>query len=444
LVVSNPESVDLVPDRQFPRSKAMLEAARMVIPGGVTSSIRVGARPHPLYFERGQGAHLWDVDGYRYVDFALAYGPLILGHAPRVIRDAVAAQLDRELTFGAQHALEPELAALLAETVPGAEQAIFATTGSEAVAAAIRLARAVTGRRLVMKFEGHYHGWLDGIFASVSYDPARSGPLERPETIAATAGIPSGALSDIVVAQWNDRASVDAVLDTHPGDVAAILCEPVAVNGGLIAPEPGFLEHLRARATDHGAMLLFDEVITGFRLALGGAQERYGVSADLAIFAKAIAGGIALSAVTGSRTTMAPIAEGRLVHNGTFNGNPVALTAGVAAVRHLCDNRATIYPGLDRLGSRLAHGLARASARLTVRQIGSIVHTAVDEPATVHNVRDRARGDPATHARFIEALLSHGVHTTPRGLWYVSIAHTDEDIDAAIDAAIAAAAEVLK
>jgi glutamate-1-semialdehyde 2,1-aminomutase len=442
-IVSNPESVDLVPESQFPRSKAMFEAARTVIPGGVTSSIRAGARPHPLYFQRGEGAHLWDVDGNRYVDFALAYGPLILGHAPPIIRDAVAAQLERELTFGAQHALEPEFATLLTEAVPGAEQAIFTTTGSEAVAAAIRLARAVTGHRLVMKFEGHYHGWLDGVFASVGYDPARSGAAARPETTAATSGIPSGALSDIVVAQWNDPESVDAVLAAHPGDVAAILCEPVAVNGGLIAPEPGFLERLRARASDHGALLVFDEVITGFRIALGGSQERYAVSSDLAIFAKAIAGGIALSAVTGSRATMAPIAEGRLAHNGTFNGNPVALAAGLAAVRFLCDNRTMIYPELERLGSRLAGGLARASPRLTVRQIGSIVHTAVDEPTIVRNVRDRAAGDPATHALFIEALLSHGVHATPRGLWYVSIAHTDKDIDAAIDAAMAAAAMVL-
>jgi glutamate-1-semialdehyde 2,1-aminomutase len=428
-----------VPDRSFPRSSALYDAARLVIPGGVTSSVRAGERPHPLYFERGQGAHLWDVDGNRYTDFALAYGPLILGHAPRVVRDAVAAQLNRGLTFGAQHSLEPELARLLTESVPGAEQAIFATTGSEAVSAAIRLARATTGRRLVLKFEGHYDGWFDGLFASVGYEPARSGKVDRPETVPTTAGIPAGALSDIVVAQWNDPTSVDAVLRAHPGEVAAILCEPVAVNGGVIAPEPGFLQHLRSRATSDGAVLVFDEVITGFRLALGGAQERYGVSADLAIFAKAIAGGVALSAVTGSKAMMAPIADGWLVHNGTFNGNPVALAAGVAAVRHLCDHRTTIFPELDRLGKRLAAGLAGASSRLTVRQVGPIVHTAVDEPAVVRNVRDRASGDAAAHARFIEALLYHGVHATPRGLWYMSTAHTDDDIDATVEAATAAA-----
>lgn len=413
----------------------------MVIPGGVTSSIRAGASPHPMYFERGEGPYLWDVDGNRYVDYALGYGPLLLGHAPLIVRAAISAQLERDLTFGSQHRLEPELAELLVQAVPGAEQAIFATTGSEAVAAALRLARAVTGRDLVIKFEGHYHGWLDGVFASTSFDPARSGPTGRPATVAATIGVPGGALIDIAVAQWNDLGSVEAILAEHPKRVAAILCEPIAVNGGLIAPISGFLGALRRLADEHGTLLVFDEVITGFRVALGGAQERLNVTADLAVFAKAIAGGIALSAVTGSRAVMAPIANGRLVHNGTFNGNPIAMASGVASLRYLIDGRDQIYAELDRLGARLAAGLAAASPRLTVRQVGPIVHTAVDEPADVRTIRDRT-GDPAAHARFIEALLALGIHATPRGLWYVSTTHRDVDIDstaaAAADAARAA------
>jgi glutamate-1-semialdehyde 2,1-aminomutase len=427
----------------FPRSLALFEVARTVIPGGVTSSIRAGARPHPLYFERGEGPFLWDVDGNRYVDYALGYGPLILGHAPAVVRDAVAAQLERDLTYGSQHRLEPELARLLVETIPGAEQAIFATTGSEAVAAAVRVARAVTGHDLVIKFEGHYHGWLDGVFASTGFDPERSGPADRPNAVPATIGMPESSLADVAVAQWNDLGSVEAILAGHASGVAAIMCEPVAVNGGVIAPAPGFLEALRRVANERGAMLIFDEVITGFRLALGGAQERFGVTADLAIFAKAIAGGIALSAVTGSRAVMAPIADGRLAHNGTFNGNPIAMASGVASLRHLSAGRDRIYPELDRLGARLAAALTAASPRLTVRQVGPIVHTAVDEPADVRTIRDRS-GDPESHARFIEALLGHGIHATPRGLWYVSTAHGDADIDATAAAAAEAAHETLR
>jgi glutamate-1-semialdehyde 2,1-aminomutase len=429
---------------QFPRSQALFESARVVIPGGVTSSVRSGARPHPLYFERGEGPYIWDVDGHRYVDYALGYGPLILGHVPSVIRDALTAQLDRGLTFGAQHRLEPEFAEFLVGLVPGAEQVIVATTGSEAVAAALRLARAGTGRRLVIKFEGHYHGWLDGIFASVGYDPTLGAGTSRPSTVPATRGIPELSLADLAVAQWNDADSVASILADHPGEVAAIICEPVAVNGGLIPPVDGFLERLRSLCTEHGALLVFDEVITGFRLALGGAQERYAVTADLAIFAKAIAGGVALSAVTGSRETMAPIADGRLVHNGTFNGNPLALAAGAAVLHHLADRRATIYPEMDRLAARLAAGLAGASSRLTVRQAGPIVHTAVGEPSVVRTIRDRAHGDREAHARFIEALLSRGIHATPRGLWYLSTVHSEDDIDVTIAAASEAAREVLE
>lgn len=426
----------------FPRSQALFEAARTFIPGGVTSSIRSGAGPHPLYFERGDGQFLWDVDGNRYVDYVLGYGPLILGHAPLVVRVAISAQLERDLTFGAQHRLEPELAELVVGSVPGAEQAIFSTTGSEAVAAAIRLARAVTGRDLVIKFEGHYHGWFDGVFASTSFDPARSGPTGRPATVPATVGIPEATLADVAVAQWNDLASVEAILAEHPSRVAAIVCEPVAVNGGLIRPTPDFLQALRRLANDHGALLVFDEVITGFRLGIGGAQERLGVTADLAIFAKAIGGGIALSAVTGSREVMSPITNGRLAHNGTFNGNPVAMASGVATLRYLIEGQDRIYPELDRLGARLGAGLAAASARLTVRQFGPIVHTAVDEPEAVRTIRDRT-GDRAAHARFIEALLRRGIHATPRGLWYVSTAHRDVDIDETARAAAEAARETL-
>jgi glutamate-1-semialdehyde 2,1-aminomutase len=426
----------------FPRSQALFETARTVIPGGVTSSIRTGARPHPLYFERGDGQFLWDVDGNRYVDYVLGYGPLILGHAPLVVRDAISAQLQRDLTFGAQNRLEPELAELVVSSVPGAEQAIFATTGSEAVAAAIRLARVVTGRDLIVKFEGHYHGWFDGVFVSTGFDPARSGPAGRPVSVPATAGIPTSAFADVAVAQWNDLASVQAILAEHPAGVAAIVCEPIAVNGGLIPPTPDFLQGLRRLANDHGALLVFDEVITGFRLALGGAQERLGVTADLAIFAKAIGGGIALSAVTGSREVLSPIADGRLVHNGTFNGNPIAMASGVATLRHLIDGRDRIYADLDRLGARLADGLAAASVRLTVRQVGPIVHTAVDEMKGSRTIRERT-GDFAAHARFIEALLTHGVHATSRGLWYVSTAHRDSDIDATAAAAVEAARETL-
>jgi len=419
----------------FDRSRALLDSADRVIAGGVTSAVRAGARPHPLYFERGAGSAIWDVDGNRYVDFVLGYGPLILGHAPEVVRRAVHDQIDRDLTFGAQHRLEVETAELLVAAVPGAEQAIFATTGSEAVAAAIRVARGATGRPLIVKFEGHYHGWLDGTFVSTSYDPARSGPADRPASLEMTAGMSPGASEDTLIAQWNDLPGTAAILDEHRGRVAALLLEPLAVNGGVIPPDPGFLEGLRTLATEHGAILIFDEVITGFRLALGGAQEHYGVHADLAVFAKAAAGGIAFSAVTGSRDLLRVVADGRVVHNGTFNGNPVALAAAAATIRYLTEERAAIYPKLDDLGSQLAAGLRSVHPQLRVRQVGPVLSAGIGEPEHVRTIRDRAGRDTAAYERFVESLLTCGVHTTPRGLWYLSTAHSAADVAVAVDAA---------
>jgi len=425
----------------FARSAALYEQARGLIAGGVTSAVRAGARPHPLYFERGAGPYLWDVDGNRYVDFVLGYGPLILGHAPPLLRRALSRQAGRGLTFGSQHRLEVEVAALLASMVPGAERTILSTTGTEAAMVAVRVARAVTGRPLVLKFEGHYHGWSDALFVATAFDPARSGPPDRPEAVPGTDGLARGATDDVLVATWNDLPGVRALFAERGTEIAAVIAEPLLVNGGVIPPDVGFLEALRDLTRASGAVLIFDEVITGFRLALGGAQQFYGVTADLAVFAKAMAGGVSMSAVTGSRAVLDPVAAGRPAHLGTFNGNPLAAAAAVATLRHLAENAAEIYPRLHVLGERLASGLRLAAPVLTVRQVGPILNTAIGEPATVRNVRDRASADGAAHARFVEALLHHGVHTTPRGLWYLSTAHGDEEVDLAIAAARAAIEE---
>jgi glutamate-1-semialdehyde 2,1-aminomutase len=424
-------------------SADLYAAARELIPGGVTSAVRSGARPHPLYLDHGAGPHIWDVDGNRYVDFVLGYGPLLLGHAPAAIVEAVSRQTAAGTTYGSQHRGELELARLMTSIVPGAERVVFATTGSEAVAVALRIARAVTGRQGILKFEGHYHGWLDGVFAGTAYHPALSGPAARPATVPGTEGMSLAAMGDIVVAPWNDLPATARILDEEGDRIAAIILEPLLVNGGVIAPAPGLLEGLRALATRHRCLIIFDEVITGFRLALDGAQGYYGVVADLAVFAKAMGAGVAISAVTGTAAHMELIADGRVVHNGTFNGNGLAIAAGIAALGVLSAEPRVTYPRLRAMGSRLAAGLAAASPRLTVRQVGPIVQTAVDEPADVRDVRDRAVGDRDAHARFIEALLGHGVHASPRGLWYVSTAHGEADIDTAIEAAAAAASEVL-
>jgi glutamate-1-semialdehyde 2,1-aminomutase len=417
----------------FARSAALYAQAREVIAGGVTSSVRAAA--HPLYFERGEGAYLWDVDGNRYVDFVLGYGPLVLGHAPAILRHALSRQAERGLTFGSQHRLEVEVAALLTGIVPGAERVILSTTGTEAAMVAIRVARALTGRPRILKFEGHYHGWSDPLFVSTAFDPARSGPSERPIAVPGTVGLAPASADGVLVVQWNDLEGVKASFAENSAQIAAVIAEPLLVNGGVIPPVPGFLEALRTITRANGALLIFDEVITGFRLALGGAQAHYGITADLAVFAKAMAGGVAMSAVTGSREVLDPVAAGRPAHLGTFNGNPLAAAAAVATLEHLAANAGEIYPRLHALGARLADGLRAAAPALAVRQVGPILNTAIGEPPEVRDVRDRATADSAAHARFVAALLKRGVHTTPRGLWYLSTAHGEEEVDQTIAAA---------
>jgi glutamate-1-semialdehyde 2,1-aminomutase len=433
------EQTRIPPD--FSQSAALYSGAQRVIPGGVTSSVRAGAQPHPLYFERGSGPYLWDVDGNRFLDFVQAFGPSILGHAPDLLRDALCEQARRGLTFGSQHRAEVRVAELLTACVPGAEQALLSTTGSEAVAVALRIARAATGRTRVIKFEGHYHGWLDGVFASGGFDPARSGAPDRPATVPATAGIAPGALSDLIIAPWNDAPALDRLLREHAGEVAAVVLEPVNVNGGVILPEAGYLQQVRDLTRAHGCVLIFDEVITGFRLALGGAQAYYGVQADLVVFAKALAGGLAMSAITGSRDLLRVITDGKLLHNGTFNGNALASAAAVATLTFLIDNADTLYSRLHRLGARLAAGLEGAAPNLTLRAVGPIVMTAFGEPAVVRTVRDRSGADATAAGRFLEALLRRHIHA--RQIWYISAAHTEEHVDQAVAAARAVLSEPL-
>lgn len=416
----------------FSASSALYEEARRLIPGGVTSSVRAGALPHPLYFDRGEGAYLYDVDGNRYLDFVQAYGPSILGHAPQMLQRAISDQAARGLTFGAQHRAELRVAELICAAVPGAEQVALSTTGSEAVAVALRAARSYTGRAKIMKFEGHYHGWLDGVFASTGFDPARSGTADHPTVVPATTGISPGALADVVIAPWNDAVAVEQLFAEHRDEIAALILEPLNVNGGVIFPAPGFLARLREITRAHGTVLVFDEVITGFRLALGGAQEHYGIRADLAVFAKAMAGGLPISAIAGSRDVLSVISTGKMLHNGTFNGSALATAAAIATLKYLTDGASVIYPRLRWLGDRLAHGLAGASPSLTVRSEGPIAMTSFGEPACVRSVRDRRASDGPRLSTFLEALLHRGVHARP--VWYISTVHTETDIDTAISA----------
>jgi glutamate-1-semialdehyde 2,1-aminomutase len=417
-----------------PGSLKRYERAQGSLAGGVSTALRRSAKPYPLYFDRGVGSTIIDVDGNCYLDYALAWGPLILGHAPAEVTSAVTERLQKGFTFGAQHDLEFEVAELLTRTIPCAERVAFANSGTEIVQVALRVARGATGRSKHIKFEGHYHGWDDSVL--VSYRPTR-------EAIAACGGqpIPVGqgqrAHSDVVVVEWNDRAGVERAFGEHGGEIAALLCEPILCNSGCLPPDEGFLEFLREITKSNGALLIFDEVITGYRLRLGGAQEHYGVVPDLATYAKAVGGGFPLSVLAGSTEVMDRIANGIVVHAGTLNGNPVALAAAQATLTTLGANNGAVYGQLWARGERLRMGISAALTgaghRVVTSGGGPVFHVSfMDKPARTY--RETLSANMAAYGEFGMALLDEGILVLPDGRWYISTAHTEDDIDATIAA----------
>jgi glutamate-1-semialdehyde 2,1-aminomutase len=432
---------------RYARSTQQIERARRSIPGGVATAMRAAQRPVPLVIERASGSRLVDVDGNEYIDYVLGFGPMLLGHAPAEVRAAVTEQLTRGFTYGAQHLLEAEVAERVIDAVPCAERVCFSTTGSEAVHAALRIARAATGRPKVIKFEGHYHGWLDPVAVSTpGTTPAPKGEAAPLAPIPSTQG--QADVSELVlVARWNDRDQLAGLLERHAEEVAAVIMEPVAANGGLIPPADGYLEAARELTRDHGALLVFDEVVTGFRLARGGAQERFGVTPDLATYGKAIAAGMPLSAVAGRGDVIEVVADGRVPHVGTFNCAPPAAAAARAALDVYRDRAPEMYQQLEATATALAEGLSAAAADarvpLKVHQVGPLLQTFILEPSvTVTQYADTFAADSDRFALFAERMLDLGVNVLPRGWWFLSTEHTEEDIETTIDAAHAALASI--
>jgi glutamate-1-semialdehyde 2,1-aminomutase len=424
--------------RKLDRSAELFAEASRYLAGGVSSDARRTSGV-PLYVDHGAGAHLWDVDGNRYIDFVLGQGPAILGHSPDIVVDAVSAQAARGMVYSAQHELEVEVARLLCKLVPSADLVRFNTVGSEAAHAALRIARGATGRAKILKFEGHYHGWLDQVLFSVHPPIGSVGSIDHPATVAATAGQQLSSAGDLVVAPWNDRDRLAAILDQHRGEIAAIVMEPILCNSGVIMPAPGYLEAAQSLAAEHGALLIFDEVITGFRVAPGGAQEHLGVVPDLAVFGKAMAGGMQASAVVGRAEVMEHVASGRIAHAGTFNSHPVSMAASLATLSHLDTERVAVYDRLFALGETLMTGLRKVAADRGIRMLidgpGPMFQTYFTDVTTVSNYREFAATDRAAMVRFQQLLLERGVNAVPRGLWFLSTAHTDDDIAQTIDAA---------
>lgn len=418
------------------RAQELYARAQSSIAGGVSSAFRADVKPQPLFIDQAHGTRMVDVDGISYLDFALAWGPLILGHSHPRVMDAVRSQLDRGHMFGAQHEAEVRVAERIKAAVPCADLITYSNSGTEAIQVALRLARAYTERPKILKFEGHYHGWSDA--ALVSYHPSLSqaGPRGAPVPVPGTRGQSSGALADVIVVPWNDAIALEQALVDHRASVAAIVMEPVLCNSGVIAPAPGYLDAARLLADRHGALLIFDEVITGFRLALGGAQEVYGVVPDIAVYAKAIAAGFPLSVIAGRHFVMDFAARRVVQHTGTYNGNPVVLAAAEATLDEL--ERPGVYARLDGLARMLAQGarqiLQSYAVPAVVHQEGPVIQILFTTQGAVKDYRAFASCDGSQSAALAEALRARGILILPDGRWYLSTAHREADIAEALDA----------
>lgn len=417
---------------RYQRSHELHERACRVLAGGVSSEFRKYNAPHPLFYAKGSGSRITDVDGNEYLDFTLSQGPLILGHShSHVLAEVARASADGQL-FAGQHLLELELAERLNQLIPCAELMRFSLSGSEADHAAFRVARAITGRNKFLRFEGQYHGWLDNVCIGVSGPSLDAlGPREEPTPLRWSQGLPEHIEDQCLVLPWNDLSLVERTLEKRHNEIAAIITEPVMCNSGCIPPEPGFLAGLRQLCDRHGIVLIFDEVITGFRLGLGGAQKFFEVTPDLAVFGKAMASGYPISVLAGKRRFMQPIVEGKVIHAGTMNSGNPTIAAALATLDVL--ERDDAHRRLFDLGRRLMDGLRDASHRaghpLLVQGLGPMFHTGFTNLEKVRDFRDSLSYDKPKFARFVAGMQDRGIRLIGRGLWYISAAHTEADID---------------
>ena len=417
-----------------PRSAELFQRAAAVTPGGVNSPVRAfrAVGGEPFFVARAQGARLWDEDGNEYLDYVLSWGPLILGHAHPAVVEAIRDAAGRGTSYGAPTGAEVELAELVREFVPSMERLRFVNSGTEATMSAVRLARGFTGRDLLLKFEGCYHGHGDSFLVKAGSGVATLGLPNSP-------GVPASLSQLTLTAPFNDLEAAEQIFRAHAGKIAAVIMEPVVGNAGFILPDDGFLAGLRRITSEDGALLIFDEVMTGFRVAPGGAQEHYGVRPDLTTLGKVIGGGLPVGAYGGRRDVMDQVApSGPVYQAGTLSGNPLAMAAGIAQLRILRDTDP--YPELERRTDRLLQGLLANARDLDVPAVGAHLGSMWGVFFTAEPVRCFAtaqRSDTALFARFFRACLDRGIFFAPSAFeaGFLSTAHTDADIDQTIERA---------
>jgi glutamate-1-semialdehyde 2,1-aminomutase len=418
------------------RSAALHARAQTLLPGGVDSPVRafLAVGGAPPFVERGEGAYLWDADGNRYIDYFGSWGSMILGHAFPPVVAAIQAAATRSSSFGASTAAEAELASLVVEAYPSIEMLRFVSSGTEATMSAIRVARAFTGRKYIIKFEGCYHGHADGLLVKAGSGVATFG-------IPGSAGVPEEIAHFTLALPYNDIAAVERAFAARPDEIACIILEPVVGNMGTVIPAAGYLESLRALTREHGALLIFDEVMTGFRVAYGGAQARYAITPDMTTLGKIVGGGLPCGVFGGRAEIMRMLAPlGPVYQAGTLSGNPLAMAAGLATVGYLREHQTEVYARLECVAAAVADGVAAEAARagvpIVTNRVGAMfTWFFTDSPVT--DFTSAAKSDTAAFGRFHRAMLEAGVWLPPSQYEaaFLGTAHSDEDIEITIGAA---------
>ncbi len=403
------------------QSEALFARAQEYIPGGVNSPVRAfrGVGGTPRFIARGEGSHIWDVDGNEYIDYICSWGPLLFGHRPKTVISAIASVLEIGTSFGAPTGREVELAELIVDAVPSVEMVRLVNSGTEATMSALRVARGFTGRDLTLKFEGCYHGHVDSLLVKAGSGVAT---LSLPDSV----GVPSSFSQTTIAVPFNDLDRVEEAFRENGDRIAAVIVEPVAGNMGCIPPQPGFLEGLRRMTAQHGALLIFDEVMTGFRLSRGGAQQLYGIKPDMTTLGKIIGGGLPIAAYGGRADIMKKVAPtGPVYQAGTLSGNPIAVTAGIAMLQRI-EAHPEIYDQLEQSAAELT---SRAPAGTCVNRVGSM-STIFFHPGPIRNFEEAKQSDTGVFGRFFHYLLENGVYFPPSQFEaaFVSVAHTAEDL----------------
>jgi len=419
------------------QSEKLYEQAIKLLPGGASSGARIFIRghiPYPIFIERGEGSKVYDVDGNEYIDYLLALGPLILGHSdPRIIGFAIE-EMKKGTMYGLPLEIERKVAEKVIQNVPSIEKVQFTNSGSEGVHMALRLARAKTGKEKVIKFEGHYHGWMDNI--CISFTPSLDivGSSLNPHKIRVF-GAPKSVLKDVIVLPWNDKDVLKKAIEKHKHEIAAIITEPYMANGGVIPPGDGYLEAMRELTEKNNIVLIFDEVITGFRLALGGAQQFFNIKPDLTVLSKALGAGFPIGAYGGRADIMDLISQNKVMHAGTFSANRVSLAAAYKTLECLEENDGEIYKKIYKIGNKLINGIKNIIMELNIKAIiqgvGPMFQIYFTELKEIKNYRNVCLSNENIFIEFRERLLENGIIIRPRyfGEFYISAAHTEYDIN---------------